>query len=322
MTTKAAHNLSKEMMQQLLMAIGSGPMEDTTQVSAAEYSWHHPHYFDRTQLNRLEDFTKKVARSIGEKFTGFCNDEFDVTVDSITQHFAAELIDQALESKQNDYYLAFGSGQEAACGLLCIPTQTASTWATQLLGDIESKEDSRVDLSLLEESLLLDIATAIVDAFSGSSKECHFQSAEGIVRRLLPLELKGTEELCKFTFQVKKAGEENSSEAYILIICKKLLPVVGKTREAVSEFSAKDVSKAILDRMQQMPVSVVAQVTSAVLPFGEIAGLRPNDILLLDKRIDEPIELLVNGQKALRGWPAKSAGKYAVLITELSCNME
>lgn len=322
MSTGIVHNITKEMMQQLLMAIGSGPMEDTTQVSTAEYSWHQPHYFDRTQLNKLEDFTKKAARAIAEKFIDFCNDEFEVTVDSITQHFAAELVDQALESKQNDYYLAFGTNLETPCGLICIPTQTASTWAKQLLGDIESEGDSRTDLSLLEESLLLDIASAIVDAFASPYRAFDFQTAESIVRRLLPLDLKGAEELCKFSFHVKKTDEEGISEAYILILSNKLQSLVGKTVQAVGKFSAEDISKAILERMQEMPVSVVAQVASAVLSFGEIMSLRPNDILLLDKRIDEPIELIVNGQRALRGWPAKSAGKYAVLITQLSNNTE
>ena len=322
MSTRAAQNISKEMMQQLLMAVGSGPMEDTTQIKATEYSWHHPHYFDRSHLNKLEDITKKVARAIAAKFTGFCNGEFDVAVLSITQHFAAELVDQALESKQNDYYLAFGNNQEASCGLICVPTQTASIWATQLLGDTESEGDSRVDLSLLEESLLLDIASAIVDAFSSPFKTCNFQPAENIVRRLLPLELEGTEELCKFTFQVKKGDQEDSSEAYILILSNKLQPMVGKTVEAAAKFSPGEISKAILDRMQEMPVSVVAQVASAVLSFGEIVSLRPNDVLLLDKRINEPIELIVNGQRAFRARPAKSAGKHAVLITELSCNTQ
>ena len=322
MNPRAAQNISKEMMQQLLMAIGSGPMEDTSQIKATEYSWHQPHYFDRSQLNKLEDFTKKVARTIAEKFTDFCNDEFDVAVVSITQHFAAELVDHALESKQNDYYLAFGNNQETSCGLICVPTQTASIWATQLLGDTESEGDSRVDLSMLEESLLLDITSAIVDAFSRPFKTYNFQPAENIIRRLLPLDLKGTEELCKFTFQVKKSNQEDSSEAYILILSNKLQPMVGKTVEAIAKFSPEEISKAILYRMQEMPVSVVAQVASAVLPFGEIMSLRPNDILLLDKRIDEPIELIVNGQRAFRAWPAKSAGKHAVLIAELACNTQ
>jgi flagellar motor switch protein FliM len=45
-------------------------------------------------------------------------------------------------------------------------------------------------------------------------------------------------------------------------------------------------------------------------------GLRPGDILLLDKKVDEPVELIIQGQTFFRGRPAKSAGRYAVVITE------
>jgi len=46
------------------------------------------------------------------------------------------------------------------------------------------------------------------------------------------------------------------------------------------------------------------------------------DILLLDKKVNESIELVVSGQIAFRGRPAKSAGKHAVVITGLSCDTE
>jgi flagellar motor switch protein FliM len=325
MSSGATKKLSQEKIRQLLVAVGSGPLEDTTQIEAREYNWHQPHCFDRNQLNKLDDFTKKVTRAIAAKFADFCHGEFDVTVVSTTQHFAAELLDQALDGSQNEYYLAFGTDQESSSGLIGIPTQTAFIWATQLLGDTESEEDSRVDLSLFEESLLLDIASAIVEALSEAHGYCDFQPAGGIVRRLLSIELKGTEELCKITFQVKGSHQENSSEAYILILCSKLEPVVGKAEQAVGAFSAEDVSNAILSHVQQMSVSITAQLASTSFTLGELMGLEANDILLLDKRIDEPVELIVNGRMALCGRPAKSAGKYAVVVTgapELSCDTE
>ncbi len=312
----AANNLSKEKIQQLLIAVGSGPLEDTSGIKATEYNWNQPHYFDRKQLNRLDDFTKRVARAMNVKLVDFCHSEFDVTVVSATQHFAAKLVDHAMESGQDDYYLAFGSDQDHPCGLISIPTQTAFIWATQLLGDPESEvEDSGRDLSQLEESLLLDLLSSLVEAFS--QKYWEFQPGKNIIRRLFPIELKGTEELCKITFDVKKADQEKGGEAYILILCSKLESVVGKAEQTVSGFSADDISKAILARMQQMPVFITAQLASTVLTLKEIMSLEVGDILLLDKKVNEPVELITSGQTALLGRPAKSAGKYAVVITEL-----
>ena len=316
--SRAANNLSNEKIHQLLIAVGSGPMEDTTGIKATEYNWNQPHYFDRKQLNRLDEFTKKVARAMTVKFVDFCHTEFDVTVVSTMQHFAAELIDQAMESGQDDYYLAFGTDPDHPCGLISIPIQTAFIWATQLLGDPESEEDSGRDLSQLEESLLLDLLSALIEAFS--QKIWVFQPAKNIVRRLFPLELKGTEELCKIIFDVRKTDHEKGSEAYILILCSKLETAVGKAEQTVGEFSADDISKAILGHMQQMPVCITAQLASTVLTLEEIMSLEVGDILLLDKKVNEPIELITSGRTALLGRPAKSAGKHAVVITELFCD--
>ncbi len=317
--SRAANNLNKEKIQQLLTAVGSGPKEDTTGIEATEYNWNQPHYFDRKQLNRLDEFTKKVAKAMAVKFVDFCHSQFDVTVVSTKQHFAAELVDQAMESGQDDYYLAFGTDQSHPCGLISIPTKTAFIWATQLLGDPESEEeDSGRDLSRLEESLLLDLLSALIEAFS--QKIWDFQPAKNIVRRLFPLELKGTEELCKITFDVKKTDQEKGSEAYILTLCSELETAVGKAEHAVGAFSADDISKAILGHIQQMPVCITAQLDSIVLTLEEIMNLEVGDILLLDKKVNEPIELITSGRAALLGRPAKSAGKHAVLITELSCD--
>ena len=311
-----ANNLSKEKIHQLLMAVGSGPLEDTTGIKATEFNWNEPHYFDRKQLNRLDDFTKRVARSMSVKFSDFCHSEFDVTVVSTEQHFAAQLVDQAMESGQNDYYLAFGNDQDHPCGLISIPTQTAFLWATQLLGDPESEvEDSGRDLSQLEESLLLDLLSAFIQAFY--QKNWEFQPGRNMARRLFPIELKGTEELCKITLDVKKTDQEKGKEAYILILCSKLESVVGKAEQAVGGFSADDISKAILGHMQKMPIYITAQLASTVLTLKEIMSLEVGDILLLDKKVNEPIELITSGRTALLGQPARLAGKNAVVITEL-----
>lgn len=318
--SRAANNLSNEKINQLLSVVGSGPMEDTTGIEAAEYNWNKPHYFDTKQFNKLDNFTKKVAKAMTVKFVDFCHSQFDVTVVSTKQHFAAELVDQAMESRQNDYYLAFGTDQNHPCGLISIPIKTAFIWATQLLGDPESEENSGRDLSQLEESLLLDLLSALIEAFSQNIWDFH--PAKNIVRGLFPFELKGTEELCKITLDVKRKKQESGSEAYILLLCSKLESVVGKAAETVGGFSDEDISKAILGHMQQIPICITAQLASTVLTLEEIMSLEVGDILLLDKKVNESIELVVSGQTAFLGRPAKSEGKHAVLITELPCDTE
>jgi len=327
MSSTVTNNLSKAKIQQLLAAVGSRTTEDTSQTEAAEYDWHQPHYFSSNQLKKLDNFTRKVASVIAQKFAAFYHNDFNVTIASTTQHFANELLNELLESGQNDYYLAFGADQQRdavefahPCGLIGIPTQTAIVWATQLLGDTKSEEDSSRDLSQLEKSLLLDTASTIVEALSASSRSLNFQPAKSIVKGHPPFEPQSTEELCKITFGVKKAGSDNSSEAYLLIPCSKLESAIEKATKANDKFSNEDISKAILNHLQQMSISVTAQLASTLLSFEEIMNLQVGDILLLDKRTDEPVELIVEGRQFFQGRPAKSVGKFAVLITKISCD--
>ena len=315
MSGRVTNSLSREKIQQLLMAVGSKPTEDITQEEATKYNWREPHYFNSEQLVKLDDFAQTAATAVAEKFSEFCRSELNVTIASTTQHFADEFPNQPSDSEQKDYYLPFGANQEQMYGLIGISGQAALNWARQLLGDSESEKDPGRDLSQLEESLLLDLVSALVEVFSGLDESFDFHSAKSIAKGQWPLEMEGVEELCKISFDVKKADSEKSSEAYFLILCSELEPVAGKAEQDSADFSAEDVSKMILGHLQEIPVSITGQLASAVLTFEEIMDLQPDDILLLDKRVDQPTELIVGGRTVYYGYPAKSAGKYAVTIT-------
>ena len=316
--SSAADSLTKDKIQQLLAAVGVESEEDTRHnMDALEYNWREPHFLSKDQLGRLDSFAQEVAQNCTEKFTQLYHSDFNVTITLATQHFANELI--ASNHSPGDCYLAFNSDPDQPFGLVGIPYQTAIVWATQLLGDTKSAENADRELSQLEESLLFDIACGVVKAFSDSCDNYDLHPGSEIVGDQMPLELDGTEELCKIAFSVENIDLEKSSEAYFLVLCDKLRPVVGQEVQTSEDFSAQDISKAMLSHIQDIPVSITAQLAHALSSFQEIMSLQVGDILLLDKRVNEPIELIAEGKTILRGRPARSDGKHAVVITEL-CN--
>lgn len=315
MSNKPANSLSKEKIQRLLAAIGSRPAEDTTKIEAVEYDWHQPRRFNREQLTRLDDFAKKLSKVIVKKFSALCRGDFGVKADSVTQHFAAKLLEQALSGEQNDYFLAFGTAPDQPCGVIGIPPQAAFVLVTQLLGDTDSEKDSKTELSQLEESLLFDVAFVIVEALSDAHADWAFQPAKNIVRGLLSLDLQGTEEFCRIPFNIQKT-DSDGAEAYILMLSDTLERIVGKSGQHADQFPAEKIAKAIREHLQKMAICVTARLSSTVLNFEELMSLQNGDILLLNKRVDEPVELVVNDKTFFLGRPAKSAGNYAVVITE------
>ncbi|UCC99970.1 MAG: FliM/FliN family flagellar motor switch protein [Phycisphaerales bacterium] len=314
MSGKATTHPGREKVNQLLKAVGSRAKEEETPVEATEYNWHEPHYFSQAQLLKLEDFARRLAAALANKFSGFCRDEFDVTVASTTQHFADAFLMPPSEGEPGDYYLPFGAGPEHICGLIGLPDETAIVWARQLLGDAESDKSSDKTLSQLEESLLLDLTSALVEGFSRSYASVELRPADRLVKGTWPIELTGVEELCKISFDVRQPGSEDTSKAYFLMTCEKLEPVVGTSTQPSAEFSVNDISRAILNHLQTMPVTVTAQLASTTLTFEEVMNLQVDDILLLDKKVDEPAALVIDGRTVCCGWPTRSVGKYAVTI--------
>lgn len=320
MSDVVGDNLSREKVRQLLAAVGSRPEDDTTQVEAAAHNWREPHYFTRQQLCSLESFKEELAEVLAEKFAQLYKCPFDVTITSTTQHFAGGFFEQILSGEQSDYYLAFNGGREHACGFLAVPEQTAVSWVTQLLGGSESEKDAGKGLSHLEESFLLDIGRVIVAALSACLRHSpDFELAGAIVRSELPVELPDLEVLCKVAFAVRKTGSEKGGEAYMVVPCSQLASVTGNTAENGHRLSNEDIAKAIIEHLGQMPVTITAHFARTVLTFGEMMSLQPGDILLLDKAMDEPVELRMGGRTFFRGRPAQSSGQYAVVITESVC---
>jgi flagellar motor switch protein FliM len=70
--------------------------------------------------------------------------------------------------------------------------------------------------------------------------------------------------------------------------------------------------------MQEMTVEVSVQLASTMVTFGDIMNLQVNDVLLLDKPVDEPVELIVAGRAVYGGRLAKSDGQYAVAISGMA----
>jgi flagellar motor switch protein FliM len=319
MTQSAENNPGRTKIHQLLASIGSRQPDDSSNIEATDYDWHLPHFFNDKQTKKLAGLTAKAAKLIADKFGVLCQRSFEVTITSTSEHFAGQFLGQDPGVKAqgpNNYYLPFSAGHEDPCGFVSIPPQTAVVWATQLLGDTEPKENATRPLSSLEAPFLFDMVSLVIAAISGAGEKCDFRPAADVMTDHLPLQLKGTEEFLKITFGVKKSGSETASEAHILIFCEKLAPAIGESTQNVGKLSEKDSSAAIQNHIEKIPIPVTAQLACVPVTVEQAINLAVGDILLLDKKVDEPAQLLVAGRTLCRGRCAKSTGCYAIVVTE------
>jgi flagellar motor switch protein FliM len=328
MTDARADHLSRTRVRQLLAAVGSasptrnaalgGPStgeqhEPLCQV--AEYDWRDPHYFSADQLNRLAALMSQVGARMAGTFAHFYGSEFDVSPISITQHFAGDL-DECIGA-DDDYYLTFGAEKSRPCGFALISIEAARAWTSLLLGDSESNNDPQRAFSPLEESLLSDLAAAVVESFLLPLRpHSHLKSDGQLCQGQPSIQYELTEEICRIAWRVKKADANETSEIVFLLPCGRLAALVGKTTAAAPQPAPQELSRALMEHLQQMPVTVAVRFATTSVRFREIMDLGQGDILLLGKPLHDPAELTVDGFTVFRGRPAQSDGQYAVLVTE------
>lgn len=315
MSNETATTLTRDKIQQILSAVGQNKPKDDSEIAATDYDWNQPHFFNAEQLEKLNEFAKAAAEAIAVRFTRFFQTDFKTDINSTKQHYAGNFVSGTIKEGQKDYYLVLKDSENLSCGLIVIPAQVAEDWLSLLLGGSESRQETDTQLSKLEKSLLSDIAKSLAEAIISSNDKLSFKPDGNITNNNFSLEIGNCEELLEITFDIRKGDAEDKTRASLLLPCRTLLSIADKAESAESS-PPKDPQSAILEHLNEIPVAVTVQLASTELTFEQIFTLQKQDILLLDKKIDEPLTLIVEGQKRFTGRLAKSQGKLASVIVE------
>ncbi len=313
----SAHHFGKARIGQLLAAVGSRHAADEKPPQTTPYDWRDPHSFNTSQCNRLVQAWGQVAARIGEILTRSRGSSFEVSLKAFTQHYAGDLC-RRLELDQA-YCLTFAPDKGLPCGFVSIAAPTALAWVTWLLGDSDSARDPSRALSSLEESLLSDLVTALLEAFLAPLRASHNLRPAGPFGKGQPsLQFERSEEVARIIFAVKSAEAGAPAEIAFMLPCSRLTALAGKTATtaATPKASPQELSRALMEHLQEVPVTLRATLASTTLTFQEVLDLGPGDILLLGKPVDGTAELTLDGRVAFRGRPARAQGHYAMVIAE------
>lgn len=310
-------HLGKAKIRQLLAAVGSAPAAEEAIGDATPYDWRDPHCLNADQLNRLAAVMSQTAVKLGDVFSRFFNRDFDVSPTAVTQHFAGDL--RRSFDPDGNYCLMFGPEGGPSCGFLAISPQTTTGWVSRLLGDNEAAGDADRPLSTFEESLLSDLVAAVIEVFLASLRPHETLVPDGRLSKGQPsIQFERTEGVSRIAFRIKEADKDEVSDITFLLSCSRLAALVGKPPAAAPRTTPQELSQMLMEHLQQMPVTVTTRLATAKIGFQEVLDLTPGDVLLLDKPIQEMVELAIEGRVAFRGRAAQSEGRYAVLIRESS----
>jgi flagellar motor switch protein FliM len=214
-----------------------------------------------------------------------------------------------------------GAGDKTPCGVILLPIQSAIAWTSRLLGgqagEIAVRELTALELSLVGEIMgtLGGTLQAVARGVSGPA----FGVSEQIAQEKMPFIASPTTEYCRFAFSAGSegsAGSEKAGLAFAYVIQTSQLagiyaPQAGKTAPQPGQSA-----KAMLAHMGGASVMATACLGSAVATVREIMDLEPGDIMLLQNRMGEPIELSVQGTVVMVGLPVETEGHYGLEVVE------
>ncbi len=314
MISAADNNLTKEKIQQLLAAVGKrGADVADLNPDARDHNWRASKYFSSEQVKNVETFAAKAAGNIAASFQKIFFYKFDVAVTSVSQHTAGDFMQPGGSVK---YYLSFAAKDQPA-GLFVMPSQTANLWASQLLGESKAEPAAEKELSLLELSLLFDVASSSIKAVSDAYADTEM-TAVGEVSPKFPLEVDNIRDICKVGLNIRKVDTEQSVEAFFLFLSDRLTAIAGQSK--AENISPQNITKALITHLHNIPVSMTIRFAGAKVNLKQLMALEPDDTILLDKKLTEPVEVLYDNKVVFRARPARADDNYAVVITELYNN--
>ena len=80
-----------------------------------------------------------------------------------------------------------------------------------------------------------------------------------------------------------------TARAAFLICCDKLETVTGRAAAREPKLSEAQIRNAILEHVHHVPVTVSVRLGTTRLAFKDVMSLQVNDIVVLDKKITEPV---------------------------------
>jgi flagellar motor switch protein FliM len=317
MTQARCTHLGSANIRRLLATMGSSGAQDEAPAEVTKRDWRSSHYFSEDQYNRLAAVLSQVAVTIGARLTHFFCCDLEVAPSSILQRFAGCITDLGIDEKTR--CLTFGPAKSRPCGFLSFSSETARRWVTRLLGDSESDADPNRPLSVLEESLLSDLAAATLEAFLAPlAAHQDLRPGDRLLKGNPDIEIEPTQEVCAVTFTVTGSDSGQGDQMLFLTPCNVLAPLVGRAQQTARQNSPEELSRILMEHVQQMPVTITARLGSTRLSFADVVELGRDDILLLDRALHESVELLLGNRVIVRGRCVKTGEKRAVLVTELA----
>lgn len=304
------------MLQRLIQAARSAPPSPALLVGpqagqAGPFEWTSPHRFDQPMIQQLQAAGEKLAARLSADLQPLLRFDLQLKLVCVCEHYAWHV--GAILAPAGGYALALTLADGSACGFVILSDQKALALVEKMLGSTSTSTESR-KLSPLESALLSDVLAALGRSSETGCREVGLDlkvAAKAVpAAEVLPKE--GCDEYCRLSL----GSRGDTGESINFVFSSRLLgdsedpAQAGKT----GAHSPERARQIMLDHIAAMPVRSHAVLGTAFAPFGDVLALQPGDVLVLDGRLRDPMELHVGHQVVLHGRMVMTNGQYALQV--------
>jgi flagellar motor switch protein FliM len=309
--TRSDSQFVRSLLDARARAGGNRPTDPPDAPQAADYDWSVPARFTPAQMRRLNEFAQAAAGEVSAALSGMLNRPVALAAGPPVQEYSA--VEDTSAGGAGGYWLALLDPAGTACGSLAFGGPCAVRWVAGLLGGSADDQATEREFSLLEKTLLSDVAAAVAHGISAGLKAAgaEVRAGQAVNTGLPQAPAGGRAEMLRIDFREQDRPDEPAVRA--VVACDVMQRLVGRQAAKKANPGDSDASR-MLAHLAEAEVVATAWLGESILTTREIVSLEPGDVLLLGTNAADAIDVLVQGREVLCGTPARSGGKYAVRV--------
>lgn len=322
--------LSQNEIDSLLSEMTSGRVQVEDVISGkyktndiSNYDFRRPNRISKNQLRTLQTVHENFAEVFGYYLVSKLQSLISVEVTSIDQLFYSEFI---LSVSNPSCLYVFDIKNTDGNGILEISPQLALVIVEKLLGGPGEVVPKPRSITPIEQAVIRGIIEHALSDLGNAWK-----SISEINFRYTRLEMEAdfvqvapsSEIVLVVSFDVNVGVN-----TYMMNLCfptfalEEVLTKLNRQQVTATNVSLpykkrKENFAMIHKQISTTFLPVVAELAKSSITVNELMNLESGDIIKLNKRINEEIEILINGKRKLAGRPGSVEGKKAVRVTRL-----
>jgi flagellar motor switch protein FliM len=178
----------------------------------------------------------------------------------------------------------------------------------------EDRELTVVELSLCEYLMQNLWAAVLQETWTGTTPLTLTVESREPSPRWTRLFVKA-EQLLRCTFNLR--GPFGEQDWYWLVPHQALHERITRAEAADASQFPQEVARKLEALVRELPVEVTVELGMAELPISQLAALAPGDLLILNQRVGEPLQVRVDERRKFRGWPGRVGVRQSVQIESL-----